>query len=101
MKDQIGLSPVCACRLVIAAAGNITLLGYPVDFSDRQADILYHIAEQYPQSVSVSSIAKAIGVTENSVPVHINDINKKAAAITGRRLVVAKRGQGYTINKYM
>ncbi|MCQ2429006.1 MAG: helix-turn-helix domain-containing protein [Clostridia bacterium] len=46
-------------------------------------------------------IGRRDGIPEGQVAVHVLRINRKAAAIGGRRLIVSRKGMGYRINPYM
>jgi DNA-binding response OmpR family regulator len=40
-------------------------------------------------------------MTETNVRTHVSSINKKAKAISGRKLILAERNKGYILNEYM
>ena len=82
--------------------GRFILLGYSLDLTGREYQILNYIFESYPTPLRPDEIVAAIsGLTSNSLAVFINLINKKAIAIGGRKLVISKHKVGYILNEYM
>jgi DNA-binding response OmpR family regulator len=82
--------------------GRLFLLGCPLELTPREYGVLMSVIRHYPGSASVKDICRDNeGLGPGSVPVHITAINKKAARIGGRKLIIAKRGLGYIINRYM
>ena len=72
------------------------LLGYPLALSPLEFDLLYAITEAtfIDAQELVERLNRALSVT--TVPVHVHAINKKAFAISGRKLVASVAG-GYAI----
>lgn len=64
------------------------LLGYPLSLSPLEFDLLYAIAAEplLDAPALVDRLHHALAIT--TVPVHVHAINKKATAISGRKLVV-------------
>ena len=83
-------------------SGRLMLLGCPLELTPREYGVLMSIIRHYPGTAPVETICRDCeGLGACSVPVHINAINKKSARIGGRRLVIAQRGLGYILNRYM
>lgn len=83
-------------------SGIILLLGCPLDLTQREAGILRSIIRHYPKAASLEDICdENTPLGAGSVPVHVNSINKKAALIGGRRLIIAQRKIGYILNRFM
>ena len=72
------------------------LLGYPLALSPLEFDLLYAITEStlIDAHELVERLHHALSVT--TVPVHVHAINKKAFAISGRKLIASAAG-GYAI----
>ena len=72
------------------------LLGYPLSLSPLEFDLLYAIADAtlIDAPALVERLKGALALT--TVPVHVHAINKKAFAISGRKLVAYTAG-GYAI----
>lgn len=82
--------------------GRFLFLGYVLDLTPREHDILNFIFESHPTPRSSEDIAKAInGLSSDSVAVFANMINKKSRDIGTRRLILCHRGAGYALNEYM
>ena len=77
----------------------VLLLGYPLSLSETEYGILRSICREHPSSLSIESLADEHGLSANGVAVHICTLNKKAARISGRRLVVFDGG--YRLNEFM
>ena len=82
--------------------GRFILLGYYLDLTSREYDILNYIFEAHPAPCPREDIAKAVdGLSPDSVAVFVNLINKKSHAIGGRKLILSRRGAGYYLNEFM
>ena len=79
--------------------GSFTLLGYPLSLSPTEAQILRAVLEAEVTGGCSSSGAESPR-TRSSVPTHICAINRKAAQISGRRLVQFLGGV-YRISPHM
>ncbi len=77
----------------------VILLGYPLSLSQLELKILMSVCREHPFSISIEMLATEIGITANSLAVHICSLNKKAARISGRRLIVFDGG--YRLNEFM
>lgn len=76
------------------------LLGYPLSLSPLEFDLLRAIADEplLDAPTLVERLNRAIAVT--TVPVHVHAINKKAEAISGRKLIVFA-ADGYVLYQQM
>jgi len=82
--------------------GRFILLGYYLDLTSREYDILNFIFESHPAPCQRRDIAAAVeGLSSDSVAVFVNLINKKSHAIGGRKLILSRRGAGYYLNEFM
>jgi len=82
--------------------GRLFLLGCPLELTPREYGILMSVIRRYPGAALIEDICKDNkGLGPCSVPVHITAINKKAARIGGRKLIIARRGSGYILNRFM
>lgn len=75
------------------------LVGFPLKLSPTEHKILYAICRK-DMTIDELSLLLNEGVSRQNVAVHINAINRKAEAISGRRLVVFS-SEAYTINPFM
>ena len=79
---------------------SIILIGYRVSLTRHEYGIVKLLCDS-SEGVSAESIIencfKNKDSTVGNVAVHVYNINKKAQPITGRRLVVGDRKQGYKI----
>ena len=87
-------------RFLELTPSNIFLLGYELKLSPTEASLLRAIAEGGKSDVDTLALLLNDGVSRTNIAVHVNGINKKAARISERRLVVHKDGR-YVINPYM
>lgn len=88
--------------LSVLEGGRLLLLGCPLELTPCERSILDALIESYPSPLSPGEICRRCpALSPGSLPVHINAINRKASRIGGRRLINARRGVGYLINKYM
>ncbi|MBE6593242.1 MAG: hypothetical protein E7642_04530 [Ruminococcaceae bacterium] len=86
-------------RFLIIENG-IRLLGFPLELTPTETRLLSAIAENERMSVDELALLLNEGVKRGNVAVHINAINRKAEAISHRKLVVFTKN-AYEINKYM
>ncbi len=80
-------------------SGESVLLGYPLVLSALEFKLLKAIALAYPKAVSRDDLCHEHNISQNSLAVHISSINKKAAQISERRLVLFC--DGYLLNEFM
>lgn len=78
----------------------IYLLGLPLKLSSTEDILLRAIASGGKSGVDDLLTLLGDGVTRGNVAVHVNSINKKASAISGRRLIIHKQKR-YVINPFM
>lgn len=76
------------------------LIGYKLKLSPTERAILLKIAESKGASIDELIPILSDGVSRGNVAVHINAINKKAIAVSRRRLVLFENDR-YIINPYM
>ena len=76
------------------------LLGFPLKLTPTERRILLTIAQSGNASTDDLIRLLSSGVTRENVTVHICSINKKAHAISGRKLILFGNRQ-YKINEYM
>ena len=78
------------------------LLGYFLDLTPREYDILNFVFESHPTPCLREDIAASVeGLSPAGVAVFVNLINKKSHAIGGRKLILSRRGTGYYLNEFM
>lgn len=87
-------------RFLVLDHEGIFLLGYPLKLSATQQKLLWSIAEGGRRSVDDLHSLLPSGVGRGNVTVHINAINRKAAEISRRKLVIYRKGK-YEINPLM
>ena len=80
--------------------GEAYLIGYKLKLSPTERTLLYEIADKKSASIDELLALLDEGVSRGNVAVHVNSINRKADAISGRRLVLFENGR-YIINPYM
>ncbi len=68
------------------------LLGYPLSLSPKERKILSLILQEEPLSGAELCQRLSLSVSRAALSVYICAINKKAAAISGRRLIVFTDG---------
>lgn len=82
-----------------------TLLGYSLELSGAELSILrllFCFADKKFTARQISAICfPGKSGSAASVSVLVSRINKKAASISGRRLILCKRYTGYRINQYL
>lgn len=79
---------------------DIILLSERLPLSKIDYAILRLTAKAYPRALNLDHLLALFPrITENSLRVHINTINKAAERITERRLIVFKNG--YRLNEFM
>jgi len=102
MTLQASLSSRTIRYLHLDAHGRFILLGYYLELTHREYEILKFIFDSYPSPRRRDEIAETIdGLSPNGVAVFVNLINRKSRAIGGRRLILCQRGAGYYLNEYM
>lgn len=85
--------------LLPAGDGNgILLCNYRMDLTPREYAILSLLLER-EMPTGRRELADSLGVKETSIPVHVSNINKKARAVTGRRLILGNRNGEYVISE--
>ncbi len=80
-------------------SGEASLLNYPLKLSKLEFKLLKALVLAYPDSLSVERLCKDTRISRDSLAVHICAINKKAALISERRLILFSNG--YIINEFM
>ena len=87
-------------RFLTVDSQEVFLLGYPLRLSKTEHKLLDIIARG--GRCGVDDLAELLpqGVSKGNVAVHINAINKKARAISGRKLIIYE-DQSYKINPFM
>lgn len=78
----------------------VYLIGYPLKLSPTERRLLYAIADSKGKTVDELLSLLADGVSRGNVAVHINSINKKAIAVSSRRLILFQ-DEKYVINEFM
>ena len=78
----------------------VYLIGYPLKLSTTERTLLREIANNGNATIDELWALLSNGVSRGNVAVHINSINKKAEAISARRLVLFE-GDRYILNQYM
>lgn len=78
----------------------VYLIGYPLKLSPSERNLLLSIAESKGKTIDELLSVLNDGVSRGNVAVHINSINKKAIAISNRKLVLFEN-EKYIINPYM
>jgi hypothetical protein len=76
------------------------LIGYKLKLSPTERTLLLEIAEKEGASIDELFLLLSSGVSRGNVAVHINSINKKASAISGRKLVLFENDR-YILIPYM
>lgn len=79
---------------------DVYLIGYKLKLSPTERAILYEIADKSGASIDELLPLLSSGVSRGNIAVHINSINKKADAVSGRRLVLFENDR-YILNPYM
>lgn len=64
------------------------LMGYSLKLSPTEAKIINIIFDSRPIDTESILAQMPTKTTKKSIPVHINSINKKAVAISGKKLIV-------------
>ena len=76
------------------------LIGYKLKLSPTERAILFEIANKESATIDELLPLLSNGVSRGNIAVHINSINKKANAVSGRRLVLFD-GERYILNPNM
>ena len=76
------------------------LIGYKLKLSPTERSILFEIASKESATIDELLPLLSDGVSRGNIAVHINSINKKANAVSGRRLVLFD-GERYILNPNM
>lgn len=77
----------------------VVLVGYPLKLSPTERRLLGAICRK-DTAIDELSLLLNEGVSRQNVAVHISSINRKAEAVSGRKLVIFSSGT-YTINPFM
>lgn len=80
--------------------GQIHLLGFPLTLSARERTILFSLLRKHPLSSAELRRIASPSMTKNGLSVHVHNINKKAQAISGRKLILSADGV-YDLNPTM
>lgn len=85
-------------KLALAQDGNdVLVLGYRVELTDGEREIVKTLLEA-ARPMHKSELSHLAKIAENSLAVHIANINKKALPITGRKLLVGNRQGEYKVS---
>lgn len=76
------------------------LIGYKLKLSPTERSILLEISEKGEAAIDTLIPILPDGVSRGNIAVHINSINKKADAVSGRKLVLFENDK-YILNPYM
>lgn len=76
------------------------LIGYKLKLSPTERLLLSKIAESKSASIDELLALLSSGISRGNIAVHINSVNKKADAISGRRLILFENDR-YILNPYM
>lgn len=79
----------------------VLLLGYPLLLSNSEVYLLHTLLLSLPDHPHTDEISENTGISPEQIPVLVNRINRKASAISGRRLILGVSHQGYRINPCM
>ena len=81
------------------------LLGYPVRLTKSEHKILLLLSSDPERIFSGESISRLAfpfhDISKNQLAVHICNINKKAEAISGRKLIINPHKNGYMLNPHL
>ncbi|GEM_PF-5860096 len=90
-------------HLTVNEGGYAEILGSHLDVTHTQARILRRLMESTPDCVSCAVLAQdCLNTGSNGqVSVQIHHVNTLAQKITGRKLILNKRGTGYYLNPWM
>ncbi len=88
------------------SSNKATLLGYPLNLTRAEYRILLFLCQSTDKRLDEETIlcfcfAESYRMTETNVRAHISSINRKAKALSGRKLIICHRNAGYQINPYM
>ncbi len=78
---------------------DVTLLKYPLIVTKLEFKILELLVRAFPESLTPEHLCQELNISRKSLSVHICSINKKAAPISERRLVLFSNG--YCLNEFM
>lgn len=87
-------------RFLEISRDGIFLLGYKLSLSPTEEKLLRTVAQGGKSNTTELCSLLSDGVGSGNVAVHINSVNKKAQAISGRKLIIYENGQ-YKINPFM
>ena len=81
--------------------GEIVYLGYPLELTKKELAIFFAIVDSGKKGITASCLAEKIGSknpqNENSIAVHVHNINSKAQKIGNRNIILEKRRVGYLL----
>ena len=72
-------------RFLIFDGDTFWLLGYPLALSPTESKILYELLQEAPHQEDPATNSSR---TKQNLAVHVNAINRKASAISGRKLSI-------------
>lgn len=81
-------------KLVFAEGRTVLLLGLELKLTEGEYTLLRLIYSRAPQTVT----ADDAGLSPAGLTATVFNINKKAALISGRKLIVSCRGRGYSLS---
>ena len=87
-------------RFLDISRDGIFLLGYRLSLSPTEEKLLRTVAQGGRCDTAALCSLLSEGVGSGNIAVHINSINKKAHAISERKLIIYESGQ-YKINPFM
>ena len=89
--------------LTVEENGYTELLGYPLAVTPTQVRILRALLQTAPEAIAADRLSAECLHTQGNgqVPVQIHAINRAAMEISGRKLILNRRGVGYYLNTWM
>ena len=78
----------------------VTLLGYPLTLSKTDYAIVKLLVSSKEMPISPGIFSELLSISNNCLSAHICTVNKKAFALTNRKLII-HTNRGYMLNPYM
>ena len=75
-------------------------LGYSLPLGSAQRALLWALVCSVGEPLDTEALSKRSGVGRSNIAATVAAINKKAAVIGGRTLILSGRGQGYCLSEY-
>ncbi len=79
---------------------DVTLLGYPLSLSKTDYAIVKLLVSSKERSIPSEPFSELLKISNNCLSAHIFTVNKKAFALTDRKLIIHTK-RGYMLNPYM